>query len=167
MPAALRPAAAEDAEELADLQIAAWRAGFSGILPPGYELPPREDFLAGADRAMRESGVVRTVAEVDGRIAGFCTHGPSRDADAGPAIGEIRALFVHPERWRTGVGAGLLTNALDDLRAEGRDEATLWSFDENEVANAFYEKLGFRRDGARERREALGGATVVRYRRGL
>jgi RimJ/RimL family protein N-acetyltransferase len=46
----------------------------------------------------------------------------------------------------------------------GYVEVTLWSFDENDRANAFYESLGFRRDGAGQRREFSAGALEVRYR---
>jgi RimJ/RimL family protein N-acetyltransferase len=163
----LRPATAEDAAHLADLQIAAWRAGFSKLLPADFELPPREAFLAGADSAMREPGVVKTVAEVEGRLAGFCTHGPSRDADAGPEVGEVRALFVGPEHWRRGVGTALVEHALERLREDGYAEVTVWSFRDNAAANALYERHGFRPDGATQARQPFAGTPEARYRRGL
>jgi ribosomal protein S18 acetylase RimI-like enzyme len=158
----LRPATAQDAEPIADLQIAAWQVAFTPILPDDYVMPEREAFLAVGGRPS-----VTTVAEVEGAVAGFCGHGPSRDEGAGPEEGEIRALFVHPDHWRGGVGTTLAANALERLRKEGYSEAMLWSFRDNEAANAFYERLGFARDGAQEQRGTLGHATVVRYRRAL
>ena len=80
---------------------------------------------------------------------------------------EVRSLFVHPKRWRRGVGTELMEQALEELAALGFDEATLWSFDLNDRANAFYERHGFRRDGAGQRRDFSAGALEVRYRRAL
>ena len=45
---------------------------------------------------------------------------------------------------------------LDTLRERGYATATVWSFTDNERANAFYERLGFTRDGARAHRRGLG-----------
>jgi GNAT superfamily N-acetyltransferase len=152
---------------MADLQIAAWREGFAGILSPAVRIPERAEFLLMGQSAAGEPGVERTVAVVDGRIVGFCTHGSSRDQDAPAHVGEVRAMFVHPDRWRSGVGTALVSNAVESLRNAGYREVTLWSFRDNERANAFYERQGFRRDGATQTREPFGGAEEVRYRRDL
>ena len=163
----LRPVRPEDAEELADLQIAAWRAAFMPLMPADFELPTREHFLLMGERSLRAEGVHRTVAVTSDRVVGLCTDGPSRDEDAPPEAGELRALYVHPDHWRQGVGAALAENALDQLRASGFSDATLWSFRDNARANAFYERLGFRPDGTSRRRDELGRATEVRLRRPL
>src|SRR4030081_3117777 len=76
----LRLATPRDAPEVVDLQIAVWRAAFLPLLPAGFEIPPREQFLIMGERALGEPGVKRTVAELNGRLVGFSTHGPSRDA---------------------------------------------------------------------------------------
>jgi RimJ/RimL family protein N-acetyltransferase len=57
--------------------------------------------------------------------------------------------------------------ALASLRELGYTEATLWSFDANARANAFYEHHGFRRDGAEKREGLWAGLLEVRYRLGL
>jgi GNAT superfamily N-acetyltransferase len=163
----LRLATPRDAPEIVDLQIAAWRAAFVPLLPLDFQIPPREQFLIMGERAQGEAGVERTVAELDGRLAGFCTHGPSRDAGAPPEVGELRAIFVHPDRWRAGVGTALVDNALDSLRRAGFSEVIVWSFRDNAPANRFYERHGFRPDGAAETRELFGDAVVIRYRHAL
>ena len=163
----LRLATPRDAPEIADLQIAAWRAAFLPLLPAGFEIPPREQFLIHGERVLGEAGVERTLALADERIAGFCSHGPSRDEDAAGEVGEVRALFVRPDCWRRGVGSALVSNALERLREVGFVHATVWSFRHNERANAFYERLGFGRDGTTQAREAFGGTVEVRYRRSL
>jgi GNAT superfamily N-acetyltransferase len=163
----LRLATPRDAPEIADLQIAAWRAAFLPLLPPGFEIPPREQFLIIGERVLEEAGVERTLALADERIAGFCSHGPSRDEDAAGEVGEVRALFVHPDYWRRGVGSALVSNALERLRDVGFVHATVWSFRHNDRANAFYESFGFGRDGTTQAREAFGGTVETRYRRSL
>jgi GNAT superfamily N-acetyltransferase len=163
----LRRATPTDAEEIVDLQIATWRSAFLPLLPAGFEMPPREQFLIMGARSLEEAGVERTVAVTGGRIAGLCTHGPSRDDDVEAEVGEVRALFVHPASWRRGAGKALLSNALAGLRDSGRTEATLWSFARNERANAFYEQQGFERDGASQARQEFAEILEVRYRRSL
>jgi ribosomal protein S18 acetylase RimI-like enzyme len=70
-------------------------------------------------------------------------------------------------QWRRGIGHALMGAALDDLRERGYREATVWSFDANERANAFYEAHGFARDGAARREPVWADVVEVRYRRAL
>jgi ribosomal protein S18 acetylase RimI-like enzyme len=103
----------------------------------------------------------------DGAFAGFTACGTSRDSDAGPEVGEIWSFFVAEDRWRRGVGRALMAAALEDLLQRGYEQATVWSFDTNERANAFYEAHGFARDGAERTEEAWAHILEVRYRRDL
>ena len=106
------------------------------------------------------------VAEEE-ELRGFITLGSSRDADAPAETGEVRALFVSPVAWRSGIGSALVSRALEELPSMGHREGTLWSFAANEPANRFYERHGFRRDGAEKREEVWADLLEVRYRRGL
>ena len=163
----LRPSTDADVEAMVDLQLASWREGFVPILPPEFELPDAETFVPRLADALAADGVSSTLAFRGEELAGWITYGANRDPDAGPRTGEVRSLFVHPDHWRSGVGTELMDHALGELAAEGYDEATLWSFDVNDRANGFYERQGFRRDGAGQRREFSAGALEVRYRRDL
>jgi GNAT superfamily N-acetyltransferase len=107
------------------------------------------------------------VADRDGELVGYTACGESRDPDTVPETGEIRTLFVLPGSWRGGVGGALMAAALDELRSRGYAEATVWSFADNERANAFYEAHGFERDGAERTEEAWANIPEVRYRRSL
>jgi GNAT superfamily N-acetyltransferase len=113
------------------------------------------------------AGVQVLVADEDGELAGYMTVGWSRDDDAPAAVGEVRTCFVHPDSWRTKVGTALMDEGLRRLRDEGYEQATVWSFDANDRANAFYERHGFRRDGAGRRTDVWGRVLEVRYRRPL
>jgi ribosomal protein S18 acetylase RimI-like enzyme len=164
----LRPATEADVDAMVDLQLAAWRDGFVPILPRSFTLPSAEEFRPRLAESLATPGVRKLLAVAeDGGLAGWISFGANRDADAPPGTGEVRGLNVHPDHWRSGVGRALVESAFEQLSEEGYDEVTLWSFDENERANAFYEKLGFRRDGAGQRREFSEGALEVRYRRPL
>ena len=150
---------------MARVQLAGWRAGFAGIVPVALE--PTEEFLARRTRdGLADPARRFVVAELDGAVRGWCGFGPTRDDDEGPGVGEIYTLFVEPGAWRHGLGRAALTAALAELSACGFGDATVWSFAANARANAFYERLGFARDAAAERRdERLGDAVIVRYRR--
>jgi GNAT superfamily N-acetyltransferase len=116
---------------------------------------------------LASSEVSLLVADDDGGLAGFTACGVSRDPDAVPEVGEVWSFFVAADRWRAGVGRALMAAALDDLRLRGYAEATVWSFDANERANAFYEAQGFARDGATRTEEVWANLLEVRYRRVL
>ena len=88
------------------------------------------------------------VGEVDGELVGFSTLRPSPEADAGGSTAEMPTLYVHPDHWRRGHGTALCAAALDEARARGFTELTLWVLEINAQAAAFYEALGFSFDGA-------------------
>ena len=62
------------------------------------------------------------------------------------------------------MGRQLVGYALDHLRQGSFHEVTLWTFRDTPRSRSFYEALGFRPDGAMQRRHASGGVTEVRYR---
>ena len=107
------------------------------------------------------------VAEEDGELIGFTVCGASRDDDSDAATGEIQTFFVSPASWRRGVGRALMGAALAELRRRGYMGCTVWSFAANDQANAFYEAVGFARDGAERTEEAWANILQVRYRHGL
>jgi GNAT superfamily N-acetyltransferase len=161
----VRDAKVADAAAIGQVHVAAWRAAYGHVMPAG--------FLAGLDAARAgqrwadwlQGDVAVLVAEMDGMVAGFCRYGPSRDPDAGDAVGEVIAINVDPARWRCGLGRALLVEAAARLR-ETFAEATLWVVRENPRARAFYEALGWRPDGTERVETALTGTPIaeVRYR---
>ena len=159
----VRPARPEDVDDIVDIGLVAWREGYRGVVP--NHLMPDADALKVriAERIDRESRHL-AVGELDGAVSGWITFGPSRDTDAAPSVGEVWALNVHPRAWRRGVGRELVSYALEHLARAPFSEATLWTFRDTPRSRAFYEALGFRPDGATQRRHASGGATEVRYR---
>lgn len=165
----IRPATEDDARGIASVHVLAWQAAYRGLVPDEHldalSIEDRRELwdrvLAGAaDRRQRI-----WVTEEDG-ITGFVCVGPSRDADADPSrIGELQAIYVHPDAWGRGDGRLLHDTGVAWLRTAGYDEATLWMVDGNVRAAAFYARQGWRPDGA-AKHEVWEGVPMdeIRYR---
>jgi putative acetyltransferase len=91
-------------------------------------------------------GLVRLVAEIDGRVGGAASLHPGGSPRRRHAAG--LGMMVHPEYWHQGVGTALL-QAVIDLAGNwlniSRLELTV--FIDNAVAIHLYEKAGFRIEG--------------------
>jgi ribosomal protein S18 acetylase RimI-like enzyme len=156
----IRAAGPPDAEAIARVRVAAWRAAYRGLMPDAYL--DRAD-LEGAeaeqlrDRLLNTGDAARvSVAEVGGRIMGYCAYGRAADDDTQPASGAVYDLYIHPDGWRRGVGRQLIEHATDYFRAQGFGEATLFVFEANARARKFYEQAGWKPDGHREIYERAG-----------
>ena len=163
--AVLRPGEPRDAVDVAQVQVASWRAAYDGLVP--QSVLARLDVVQRVRRWMSllDRGVRLVVAEVDGDVVGYASSGASRDEDAVAGVGELYALYVHPGRWRRGTGRLLHDDAVRSLRQEGARLATLWVLTGNAGGRAFYESLGWRPDGQLLRpRRAVGALEEVRYR---
>ena len=86
------------------------------------------------------------VAEQMGSIVGFAGIGPSRDP-VEVRLGELHAIAIDPPHWRSGVGKALASIALRYLVLDGYEEAIVWTVEGYERGIAFYEAMGWRRDG--------------------
>ncbi|MEY9878225.1 GNAT superfamily N-acetyltransferase [Streptacidiphilus sp. MAP12-33] len=167
----VREAVEADAAPLVRVRLDAWRAAYAGVIPPAYldEL----DATAAPSRLaeyLRElpRGRHYLVAERDDRVVGFVVAGserPSVESARGEraGIGEVHALYVHPDAWFTGTGAALLDAATRRLAEDRFHTLTLWVLERNEQARRFYERHGWQPDGATD--ELLfGGAMLVELR---
>ncbi|MEP3279634.1 MAG: GNAT family N-acetyltransferase [Stappiaceae bacterium] len=94
-------------------------------LPPLHTPQEESDFIC------RSVVIEKTVyvAVIDRRIVGLI---------AGEGAW-IDYLYVHPDHIHCGVGTRLLSKVKSNT-----DELTLWTFQQNIIACAFYEKQGFR-----------------------
>src|SRR5262249_15139516 len=149
--AVVRRAASADAREIARVHVETGRHAYAHGFPAEYLAGLSVDGRAAlAERLLSENAGTILVAEVDGRIVGFASGGPSRDNDAEAAPGEVYAIYVEPSAWGTGAGRRLLERLEAALRGIGLDEATLWVLEDNPRARRFYEAAGWRYDGGRE-----------------
>lgn len=134
-----------------------WRTAYRGIVPDpildGLSIDARREFWTRAiGRASIEpDNEARVwVVEEGGVVQGFAATRPSRDEDAVPRTGEVNSIYLAPEAWGRGLGPRLLASAADDLRARGFAPLILWVIEVNTRGRRFYERLGWRPDGARQ-----------------
>jgi GNAT superfamily N-acetyltransferase len=138
----VRSAEFEDARGIAEVHVQAWREAYAHLIPA--------EALARLSVDQRElrwkellaiPGSVTFVATDDGRVVGFATSAPGRDEDS-PRELELPSIYVLASHYGTGAGQQLLDAALAGM------PAYLWVADDNPRARAFYERNGFRPDGA-------------------
>jgi GNAT superfamily N-acetyltransferase len=181
----IRPATVADARALAELEVRAWRWAYVDIVA-------EQEMITVDERAARWSsaGAVEGafVAEVGGRVAGVVQvglrpeDGPvvagALDLDAGsvgPAVaagtdpggrpaGQLGVLAVEPAAQGAGLGTALYEHAIAELQAAGSSAAVVWLFDGDGHARGFYERRGWRADGATG---TVAEASALRYRHTL
>jgi ribosomal protein S18 acetylase RimI-like enzyme len=127
------------------------------FIAPVPDLAERYGAFLIAQSERREMTVL--VAERDGQVVGYVFGGMEGNdymALRGPA-GVVYDLVVDPGHRRQGIGRALLAAALDALVALGAPRALLFTADKNHVAQALFDKAGFRRTMIEMTLE-LGGA---------
>ncbi|MGA8846134.1 MAG: GNAT family N-acetyltransferase [Nocardioides sp.] len=162
----IRRATPQDAARVAMVHVAAWRAGYAGLLPDSLLASLSVEERTTSWAGYLDGGALsRTLIAVSGETTlGFASIGPSRDDDAAPGTGELWALYTDPDQWGLGAGSALLASAANELQALGFSRASLWVLATNRRARRFYEWQGWRSDGA-SKVESRGDARLdeVRY----
>lgn len=135
----VRPAGIADAEAIAALHAASWRAAYRTIVPAR-----RLDAALDRDRrrhwratlARRRPRDVVLLAEAAGRVLGFVAvwHG------AGGAF--VDNLHIQPELRGKRIGERLLRDVARVQRSRGARRMFLWAFVANRSAIRFYCRLG-------------------------
>jgi ribosomal protein S18 acetylase RimI-like enzyme len=169
-PCSIRRATVEHARAIAEVHVRSWQKAYRELLPEeGLNALSVEERAATWEGYLTDSASETAIAERSGMIAGFVSYGPRRDGGTdSSAAGEIMALYVAPDAWRTGIGARLCEHALAELTRQGFPEVTLWVLSGNDRARRFYEQMGFRLDGAAQEAEILGRrVSELRYARFL
>ncbi len=143
-----------DADGIASVHVASWRAGYAHVIP---ESVLYADEFESSRHAMwndwrfhsgqRIAVCVRTDGD-DRTVVGFAAFGPERERARGfTGRGELYAFYFHPDVWGDGSASALIDHVDERLRAEGFGEAVLWVLDDNPRARAFYEKHGWTATG--------------------
>ena len=166
----IRPALPGDAAAIARIRVDSWRATYAGIVPAAIldrmDVGRNETWAAGLiDQPPPRATLV--IEGLDGTVKGYALAAPSRDDDV-PGLGEIEAIYLDPEARGTGLGRPLLEAAAGELAAAGFETGVLWVLTANQGARRFYERAGFRPDGA-ARSLDFDGTPIeeIRYRRAL
>jgi ribosomal protein S18 acetylase RimI-like enzyme len=164
----LRRGGEADAERIAELHIASWRATYAAEL--SAEFLARQDVVEWADdwRACIAAGEQLLLAEEGTALVGFVSCGPARGEFAEPDEWEIYNLHVAPDRHGLGIGSKLFDAAAALGRERLATRLVLWVVETNHRARIFYESKGMSWDGHRQ--DHVMETDVfheVRYRRTL
>lgn len=166
-PDTVRLARTSDVDDVARVQIAAWRAAYADLLPAEVLAALDADEIAWEwGRALLQPGPHRLLVAIGagGDVVGAAAVGPANGSDADPAVaaapGEISLLVVAPEAWGHGHGSRLLQASVDHLVAAGHGEAITWVPLADEPRRAFLQSAGWGPDTAYRDREV--GDTVLR-----
>ncbi|MET9488232.1 GNAT family N-acetyltransferase [Nocardia sp. NPDC006630] len=155
------PLGPEHTYSMAECHIACWREAYQDLVPAHVHAAFDVDRRAQQwERIRVEYAGTIMVAVADNTVIGFAGSGPNRD-ESPTAERELSAMYVRAAWYGTGVAHALMEKVL----AQDAD-TSLWVFEENPRARAFYRKYGFELDGTR-RVEAFTPAIEVRMvRRG-
>jgi ribosomal protein S18 acetylase RimI-like enzyme len=146
--AAIRKATPQDACGIAFVHVRSWQVAYRGHMPDGFLDGLEQRTNMWRELTLQPDKILLVAEASEGDIVGFAALAPSRDPDANSSTAEVAAIYIHPEKWREGIGRALLSASLDQLRERGYDQTTLWVLEGNQRARSFYESFGFTQDGA-------------------
>jgi GNAT superfamily N-acetyltransferase len=148
-----------DAPRVGRMHHRAWVDSYGALLPHDYfdtrwTVVDAVQVWQGILRSATEPALARLLAEPEPTagtpapttVEGFVVAGPTREVEGRPRAvrrAELRGLYVTKAQLGSGLGQRLLDEALP-----GGLAAELWVFERNVRARAFYQRNGFRTDGA-------------------
>jgi GNAT superfamily N-acetyltransferase len=142
----IRELTADLTHSAAECHIASWQESYRGIVPDhvlaAFDIDERAKMW---ERRLADFPHATKVAVENGVVIGFATAGPD----------ELNALYVRARRQGSGVADELIDAAIGDR------PCSLWVFDANPRAQAFYRKHGFVASGERKV-EPFSGAMEIR-----
>jgi GNAT superfamily N-acetyltransferase len=167
----IRAAGAPDARSIGRLQTHGWQLGFREFMSDkvrarqsieGFERMILDRLASGRN----DAGTLVAV-DCNGTVIGFCAvNSVFAFEPPEPNTGQIADLYVDSSSWGSGVGTALLLEAFALLRAKGREEVALWTFESNRRANRFYTHHGFE-PGTEKIIHGPSGEAMVLMRRSL
>jgi diamine N-acetyltransferase len=143
----IRRATPDDAPALAELGAVTFIEAFGQLYSPEdlQAFLEESHSVAAYAKALANPDYALWVAEQDARAIGYAQAGPCGlpHADATPADGELKRLYLLKSAQNGGVGAALFDQALAWLERNG--PRTLWIsvWSENYGAQRFYGRYGF------------------------
>jgi GNAT superfamily N-acetyltransferase len=145
--AVVRLAEAADCRGIAEVHVQTWQAAYRHAFPPevldSLSVDERE---AQWREWIEDEATVTWVAEMQGRVVGFASVGPSGTEEG---AGELYAIYVLPEARGSGAAPELMAAVKAWFTSAGYAGAMLWVLADNPRARRFYEREGWRADGTR------------------
>jgi GNAT superfamily N-acetyltransferase len=141
----IRRGVIEDATEASAMHADTWRTSYRGLVPDALlDHLDASRWESGWRRGFESMDPTRVVhvAEIGGRIVGFAGGGRARPGAPPGYVGEVYAIYVHPERQGQGIGRVLLRAAADGLVERGLVPIVIWTLFNNPRSRGFYESRG-------------------------
>jgi len=151
----VRLARADEAADIARIQIATWQVGYASILPAAVLVNLS---IPSATTSWREAVTeppsprhhVFVALEQD-RIVGFSASAPADDFEAGDPEPDstiaIGPLLVEPRWGRRGHGSRLLAATIDLARTDSMTRAIAWLPEADSTSRSFFASAGWAADG--------------------
>ncbi|KAG9952352.1 acyl-CoA N-acyltransferase, partial [Aureobasidium melanogenum] len=160
----IRPAIPSDAQAIATIHIASWRAAYINIVPQHHldtlSLDDRITFwhrILGGEDERGNGGILVAEEQIDAGesrlLLGFVTFGAAAAAvttntssppsDEQQRTAELRAIYIDPNRWTKGIGQALWKAAQQQLVEQNFTSVVVNVFAKNERAMRFYRAVGF------------------------
>ncbi|MBI2785677.1 MAG: GNAT family N-acetyltransferase [Legionella longbeachae] len=155
----IRTATLYDAEAIARIHLCSWQKMYKDFIP--------EDILQNLslnERSQQWHDFIKQkikvlVMEIDNQIIGFAS---ICAFDADNSMGEISAIYLHPDYWRMGFGTKLCQAAISELANLGYSKILLWVFEANIQAQKFYDSLGFSAANSTKLEEFYDGGALLK-----
>jgi len=136
--------AQDDKKVISHIYEESWKHAYKGILPQTFLDQIPEGHWCGVLETFAKEGFIMLEGD---KIIGTASYGPSRDENL-KDYGEIISIYLLPQYIGKGYGKKLFQAVMDQLKKEGYNKVYLWVLEENKVARAFYERFGFKTNGA-------------------
>lgn len=162
----VRTADVQDADTIAELQIAWWRAAYATVLPASV-LGVDPAVLAAAWTQRMPGGTVLLATE-GAEPVGFAAVDPTVERTQDGVVGTVDVLGVLPRWSRRGHGGRLIATAAGLLRDRGATLGVWWAPEEDATISAFVAGIGWVAQGGRRVLDTGEGTLAeVRYRGSL
>ena len=139
----VRYAIIEDAQSIAQINVAAWKEAYKGLLPEELLASRKVDEkrINAWKKKIDDKSFTVLVYEDDGEVRGYLSAGSKRD-DIQYAH-ELYAIYVDPSFQKQGVGSSLFEEYKKIIK---NSSFYLYMLKGNAKASAFYKKMGGHRD---------------------
>jgi GNAT superfamily N-acetyltransferase len=152
----IRSATEHDAVSISHVHVNSWRTTYTGIVPDQYLATLNEIERVPLWREWLTRDIRVYIAELDGKVVGFISGGPIREAvrnyDA-----ELFAIYLLKRAQGQGIGTALLKELAASLIGKGFISMAVWVLEKN-PSKHFYEKSGAQLETSKE--IEIGGAKL-------
>lgn len=133
----VRPADEKDRKAIGIVMCRTWQQAYKDIVDQDY----LDTLTPEGSEPKNINPEASFVCQIGEEIIGMVNFGISRQEND-PTLGEIRAIYVLPERQGSGAGSLLFKAAQDKLQEKGFKKFALWVFEANLKSHDFYLKMG-------------------------